>query len=474
MNSLNKPFIHDDFMLQNDLAKTLYHQYVKDLPIIDFHTHLSPKAIYEDKPFTSLSHIWLADDHYKWRLLRTDGIDEAYITGSKSDEEKLHAWAKTVPHLFGNPVFHWTQLELKRYFNIDELLDESTAKQVMKSANNLLSLITPRQILSLFSVETICTTDDPIDNLRYHELLQQDKNCKTTVLPTFRPDKLLHPEDKNFSKWIRLLGRSDHHTIEYLDDLKMVISHRIDYFHQHGCRLSDHALDNVFFETATDQEIEQILFRAIHHETLTKPEIHAFQTHMMIYLSELYQKYGWVSQLHIGAYRNVNQSKYKQFGPDSGFDGVQDQTVSTSLGSLLSSMQEHNALPKTIIYTLNANQYDVLLPLIQAFQGEGKRGRIQFGSAWWFLDSVSGIRRQMNAYMNYGVFSTFIGMLTDSRSFMSFPRHEYFRRVLCQVVSEEVNQGYYPNDIKKISELVQNISYYNASSYFAFPRRNQS
>ncbi len=404
-------FMDQNFMLKNKTAKKLYAA-VKDLPIIDYHCHISPKMIAENHKFKNAFELFLGGDHYKWRQLRTNGIEEKYITGDGDDYEKWEAFAKTMPLLIGNPLYHWTHLELKRYFGINEPLSEKNAKAVWDKVNSCLEKEEYRAqgLIKMSNVEVICTTDNPYDSLEYHKQL---KDFGTKVVPAFRPD---------------------------IDNLKEDITERMDYFHENGCRLSDHAVDRM-----DDDIIEKLIF-----------------------LGEEYAKRGWVWQLHIGALRNNNTKMFEKLGPDTGFDSVNDFQIAEGLSKILDSLDKKDMLPKTILYTLNPKDNYVLGTMLGNFQGGGVPGKIQFGSGWWFNDQRDGMESQMRALANLGMISRFVGMLTDSRSFVSYPRHEYFRRILCNILGKWAEEGEYPQDLEMLTKIAKDISYYNAKSYFDF------
>ncbi len=404
-------FINDDFMLKNDLAKELYSE-VKDLPIIDYHCHISPKMIAENYQFKNACELFLGGEHYKWRQMRTNGIDEKYITGDADDYEKWLAFAKTVPLLIGNPLYHWTHLELKRYFGIDKELSEATAKEIWDKVNSLLATEEYRVqgLIRMSNVETICTTDAPYDTLEYHKIL---KGFGVKVVPAFRPN---------------------------LDDIRDDIGERMDYFHENGCRLSDHAVDKM-----DDEIIEKLIF-----------------------LGKEYAKRGWVWQLHIGALRNNNTKMFNKLGPDTGFDSINDFQIAEGLSRILDALNKEDMLPKTILYTLNPKDNYVLGTMLGNFQGGGIPGKIQFGSGWWFNDQRDGMEGQMMSLANLGMLARFVGMLTDSRSFVSYTRHEYFRRILCNLLGKWVEEGEYPRNMDMLKKIAKDICYYNAKSYFDF------
>ena len=461
-----KPFIHDDFLLPNSIAKSLYEKYAKDLPIMDYHCHLDPKAIYEDKKYNNLYEVWLEADHYKWRLMRAFGVTEDFITGNQPDELKFMKWAEVVPELIGNPLYHWTHFELSRYFNVNELLSLNTAPSIYKNVNKQLEHLTARKLIEMSHVETICTTDDPVDSLKWHDLLAKDSSFKTKVLPAFRPDKAINLELSWFRSWIDELSSVTQMDLTSFDSLKKALVNRIDYFHQRGCRLSDHALDVILYEKATEEELSVIYEKAYHGISLSKEEIKKYKGNLLVFLGREYKKRGWVQQYHIGAFRNLSERMLQKLGPDTGFDAINDGLIAKPLAELLNALDHTDELPKTILYTLNPRDFEVAITIMAAFQGGGIRGKIQFGSSWWFLDTIDGMTKQIKALANNGLLSQFVGMLTDSRSFLSYPRHEYFRRILCNVISEEVRLGYFPNDEELLGKMITNISYGNAKNYF--------
>ena len=463
-----KSFIHDDFLLSNEVAKKLYHEYAKKMPIIDYHCHLDPKEIYEDKKFRNLFDAWLSGDHYKWRLMRANGVTEDYITGNKPDFEKFMKWAEVVPHLVGNPLYHWTHFELKRFFNVDTLLSPKTAPSIYEEVNQKLETLTARKLIEMSQVDVICTTDDPIDSLEWHEKLKNDHTFKTKVLPAFRPDKAINIELSWFQEWVLKLSKVVGYPLSNIELYKQALIERIDYFHERGCLLSDHALDVVMYEKATLEEVASIYEKAIHHEELSSREIRKFKGYMLVFFGIEYNKRGWVQQYHIGALRNLSERMLKNLGPDTGFDGINDGLIARPLSHLLDALDSTGELPKTVLYTLNPRDFEVAITMMAAFQGGGIPGKIQFGSAWWFLDTIDGMTKQIKALGNNGLLSRFVGMLTDSRSFLSYPRHEYFRRLLCNIIGEQVTLGYYPEDYELLGKMVENISFHNAKNYFNF------
>ena len=466
-----KKFITEDFLLQSDFAKTLYHHYAKDLPIIDYHCHLSPQDIAVNRQFKNLTKIWLEGDHYKWRAMRTLGIDEKYITGNASDEEKFTNWGHTVPYTVRNPLYHWTHLELKRYFDIDELLTPETASSIYKACSDKLQDpgYHTRGLLTKMNVEVVCTTDDPIDSLEHHQKIKNEY-IAIKILPTFRPDKAYAIEKSEaYSSYLDRLAQASGVNINRFDDLLRALEKRIDYFHEYGCKLADHGLESLYFpEQEISITIEQLFSKIIKHEKLSTEEIHYFKYHVLIELGRLYHKKGWTQQYHIGALRNTNERMLKTLGSDTGFDSIGDFSQARSLSLFLNKLDSTNQLSKTIIYNLNPSDNEVMASMIGNFNDGSVKGKVQYGSAWWFLDQKDGMEKQINALSNLGLLSCFIGMLTDSRSFLSFPRHEYFRRILCNVIGRDVENGELPADEKWLGKIIADICYHNAKDYFNF------
>ena len=450
-------FINDNFMLKTETARKLYDA-VKDLPIIDYHCHLSPKMIAEDYKFRNAYDLFLGGDHYKWRQMRTNGVDEEYITGGADEYEKFKAFARTVPYLIGNPLYHWTHLELKRYFDIDETLNEESCERIWNRVNECLAKdeFSAQNLIKRSNVAIICTTDDPIDTLEYHEQL---KNFETKILPTFRPDKAVEIGKETFLPYIAQTG------VKTYAELVAWMRARIQYFHDHGCRLSDHALEYVPFGIG---DAEAAFNKRMAGGELTNEEIDAFKTAMLTVCAEEYTKLGWAMQLHIGALRNNNRRMYEKLGADVGFDSINDLCIAENLSKFMDSLEYRDVLPKTILYTLNPKDNYVLGTMLGNFQKAPVAGKIQFGSGWWFNDQRDGMEAQMQALANLGMLARFVGMLTDSRSFVSYPRHEYFRRILCNLVGKWVDEGEYPMDMETLTEIVSGICYHNALRYFNF------
>lgn len=465
------PFLTEDFLLQSEPAKRLYHQFAKDQPIIDYHCHLSPQDIALNREFDNLTRIWLEGDHYKWRAMRTLGIDEKYITGKASDVEKFEKWAFAVPYTMRNPLFHWTHLELKRYFGVEKLLTPDTAKEIYEQASALLKKpdYATRSLLKKMKVVTICTTDDPADSLNFHQQIKKDK-FEITILPTFRPDKSYAVEKPDvYQKYLETLSAASGTQINSFDTLMAALENRIEFFHSQGGRLSDHGLEQLYFpENKSGYSADSLFKKLLKGETLTKPEREYFKYAVLIQLGKLYHKKGWTQQFHLGALRNTNQRMLSVLGPDTGFDSIGDFSQSQALGAFLNELDSSDQLAKTILYNLNPSDNEVMATMIGNFNDGSIRGKIQFGSGWWFLDQKDGMEKQINSLSNMGLLSCFVGMLTDSRSFLSYPRHEYFRRILCNMIGNDVMNGELPWDEKWLGKLVSDICYNNAKNYFNF------
>jgi len=464
-------FISDNFLLENKTAEYLYYNYVKHLPIIDYHCHLPVDEIASNKKFENLTKIWLNGDHYKWRAMRANGVPEKYITGEVSDWEKFLAWAKTVPFTIRNPLYHWTHMELKYPFGIsDRLLNEETAKDIWEECNGLLNTkeFYAKELIKKFNVETICTTDDPTDLLEYHKQLKKDK-YEINVFPAFRPDRGRMIENIGlFNLWFNKLQEvTDIHIMNfrtYIDALR----NRHDYFHANGCRLSDHGLETAYAEDYSSEEIEKIFSKVLLNKELKPEEILKFNSAMLYEFGIMDYEKNWTQQFHIGALRNTNTRMYHVLGPDTGFDSIGDLETARPLAKFLNKLDSNNQLTKTIIYNLNPADNELIATMIGNFQDGSLPGKIQFGSGWWFLDQKDGIEKQLNVLSNMGLLSRFVGMLTDSRSFLSYPRHDYFRRVLCNIIGKDVESGLIPNSEDLIVPVVENICYFNAKNYFGF------
>lgn len=464
-------FIHEDFMLQNSVAKHLYHQYAKDLPIFDYHCHLDPKQIADDHEFETITELWLAGDHYKWRGMRANGISESKITGNASPEEKFKAWAETAEVAIGNPLFHWTQLELKQYFGIDELLTSKNWEDIYNKANRILKerKLTARKLMKESNVEFVGTTDNPTDTLEYHNSIQKDETFDVTVAPSFRPDEAFAIGENKFNLFINKLVDLSGTDITNYSELVKQLEARVDHFDAHGTLASDHGLTELLFAESTDEEIDSIFAKGLEKEQLTKEEKAKYLTRLLTDLAGMYTKRNWIMQIHFGAIRNNNQMMFNKVGADAGFDSINDQgNVADVLNNLLNHMQENGGLPKTILYNLNPEYNHIVASTVANFQAneEGIKGKVQFGSGWWFNDTEQGMLRQLETLADHGLLMHFVGMLTDSRSFVSYPRHDYFRRIFCNYVGEQVELGKFPNEEYLLKELIENVCYKNAKRYF--------
>ena len=469
-----KPFMDKDFLLTNDTARTLYHQHAARMPIIDYHCHINPAEIAEDRHFSTITQVWLGGDHYKWRAMRSAGVPERCVTGDASDEEKFHAWAATLPHLIGNPLYHWTHLELQRYFDIHEPLSAKNAAQVYAACNDVLSRsdMSARGIMQKSRVELICTTDDPADDLRHHLAIAADDNCPSAVLPTFRPDKASRPDKPDFGAYLDKLGKAAGMRIATMDDLRQALLQRIDFFHRAGCRVSDHGLDKIVCRTASEEVLNVILTKGRAGEAVSAQESEAFQTAVLRTCAAAYREKDWAMQLHFGCVRNASSTMFDRLGPDTGYDTINDEGFTApTLSRLLDLLERDNALPRTILYSLNPSDNAVVATVMGAFQTNSPvPGRIQMGSAWWFNDHKKGMEQQLMDLMSMGVAGTFVGMLTDSRSFLSYTRHEYFRRILCNLLGTMAENGEYPLDMELLGNIAENISYRNTRNYFGFDK----
>lgn len=461
-------FINDNFLLQNSFSETLYHEYVRDLPIIDYHNHLPPKDIAENRIFQNLSQVWLEGDHYKWRALRAQGVDEKYITGDASDEEKFLKWAETVPYTVRNPLYHWTHLELKRYFNIDDLLTLENAEKVYRECSNKLQEASYHTIglLAQRKIEFLGTTDDPVDTLIYHKIINKNNNAPKT-LPTFRPDKAYAIENiSTYLDYLDLLSNASQIEIKTYDDLISALDNRITYFHDVGCRIADHGLEQLYEVDKKSGDCNVIFNKIKSRKNLSKEEVKTFKSTTLLLLCRMYHAKGWVQQFHLGAIRNNNTRLLDKLGSDTGFDSMGDFSQAKALSSFLNNLDSTNQLSKTILYNLNPAYNEVFATMAGNFNDGTVKGKVQYGSAWWFLDQKDGMEKQINTLSNMGLLSSFVGMLTDSRSFLSFPRHEYFRRILCNLIGQDVENGELPADEKWLGKIASDICYYNAKAYF--------
>ncbi|MBD2715220.1 glucuronate isomerase [Microvirga sp. STR05] len=465
-----KPFLNEDFLLQTATAQQLYHEYAAAMPIIDYHNHLLPDQIAGDKQFDNITQIWLYGDHYKWRAMRANGIPERYITGDASDWEKFEKWAETVPQTVRNPLYHWTHLELQRYFGITELLNAGSARRIYDQCNEKLRMpeYSVQNLLRRMKVETLCTTDDPADSLEHHRALAAS-GFEVRVLPTFRPDKAMAVEDAaSFNQYLDKLGEAAAVEIRTFYDLQTALRLRHDYFAALGCRLSDHGLEQIYAADYTESDCNDIFAKIRSGEELTADEVLRFKSAMLVLLAEMDWEKGWTQQFHLGALRNNNARMLRQLGPDTGWDSIGDFPQGRALSKFLNRLDEQDKLAKTIIYNLNPADNELIATMIGNFNDGSVAGKVQFGSGWWFLDQKDGMEKQINALSNMGLLSRFVGMLTDSRSFLSYPRHEYFRRVLCNLFGNDVENGELPADMEGLGTIIQNICHGNAKQYFGF------
>lgn len=471
-----KKFLDENFLLNSPTAQLLYHEYAKGMPVIDYHNHLPPQEIAADKNFENITAIWLNGDHYKWRAMRANGVPEEFITGHKSDWEKFQQWAKTVPYTLRNPLFHWTHLELQRYFNITELLNEHSAQAIYEETSARLRTpdFSVRKLIEKMNVKLICTTDDPTDSLEHHIKLKTD-GWKVKVWPAFRPDKAMQVDDENsFNHYLSLLEKSSDTSISSYQDYLNALKKRHDYFVTQGCRVSDHGLEEIYAEEYTSSEIAAIFSKIRSGRALSEDEIRKFKSAMLVTFAEWDWEKGFVQQYHLGALRNNNSRMMKQLGPDTGWDSMGDFSQARSLAKFLDRLDRNNTLTKTIIYNLNPADNELFATMIGNFNDGSIAGKIQWGSAWWFLDQKDGMTRQLNALSNMALLSRFVGMLTDSRSFLSFPRHEYFRRILCNLLGEEIENGELPNDTAWVGKIICDICFHNAKNYFGWQYLDES
>lgn len=467
-----KQFLDKDFLLQTETATQLYHEHAAQQPIIDYHCHLSPEMVANDHRFRSLTDIWLTGDHYKWRAMRTNGIDERFITGKEtSDYDKFEKWAETVPYTMRNPLYHWTHLELKTAFGIEKLLSPTTAREIYDECNALLATpeYTARGLMRRYKVEVVCTTDDPVDTLEYHIKTRND-GFEIKMLPTWRPDKAMAVEvPATFIAYMEQLSKVSGVTISTVDDMIQALKVRHDFFAVQGCKLSDHGIEEFYAEEYTDSEIKAIFNKVYGGTELTHTEILKFKSAMLVIFAEMDHEKGWTQQFHYGAIRNNNSRYFRQLGPDTGFDSIGTFNTAKALSKFLNRLDTNNKLAKTILYNLSPSDNEMIATMIGNFQDGTIPGKIQFGSGWWFLDQKDGMEKQLNSLSVLGLLSRFVGMLTDSRSFLSYPRHEYFRRTLCNLIGNDVEQGLLPaSELNFIGKMVENISYLNAKRYFQF------
>lgn len=465
-----KGFMKEDFLLSNKTSQRLYDNHGKNMPIIDYHCHIDPKEIAEDKKFENITQLWLYGDHYKWRFMRSCGVDEYYITGGATDKERFLKWAECIGKAIGNPLFHWTHLELQRYFGYYGILNKNTAEEVWEICNKMLEddSMSVRNIIIKSNVKLICTTDDPVDDLKWHKIIKTDESFGVKVFPAWRPDKAMNIEKTTFVQYIEKLSRVSGIEINDFNSLKKALINRMDYFETNGCKISDHALEYVMYLPAEVKEIEDIFKKRILGYELSKIEELKYKTAFMMFVGKEYHKRNWAMQLHYGCKRDNNSYMFDKLGPDTGYDTIDNYVPSGQMADFIDGLNKENTLPKTIIYSLNPNDNASIGTLLGCFQDSSAVGKIQHGSAWWFNDHITGMKDQMISLGNLGNLSGFIGMLTDSRSFLSYTRHEYFRRILCDLVGSLVENGEFPEDYEILGEIIENISYNNADKYFEF------
>ena len=466
-----KAFMDKDFLLSNPTAEKLYHDFAANTPVLDYHCHINPKEIAEDRKFDNITQVWLGGDHYKWRYMRSSGIDEKYITGDASDKEKFLKWAEVLGKAIGNPLYHWSHLELQRYFNFYKPLNKNTAEEAWEVCNAALAQddMSVRNIIRRSNVTLLCTTDDPIDDLHYHKEIAEDETFEVKVLPAWRPDKAMNLEKENYLDYLSQLEEVSGVTIKTFKDLKAALSNRMDFFASMGCNVSDHGIEYVMYQPGTEEQIEKIFAKRLAGEMPSRGEELRFKTEFMLFVSREYAKRNWVLQLHYGAKRDNNTKMFDILGPDTGYDCIKNETSAAELADFLNALEITGELPKTIIYSLNPVDNAYIGTILGCFQSSEAVAKIQQGSAWWFNDHKVGMQEQMASLASLGNLSGFVGMLTDSRSFLSYTRHEYFRRILCNYFGTLVENGEYPEDYDILGEMVKDISYYNAVRYFQFP-----
>ena len=465
-----KKFLDENFLLETKTAEILYHEHAKDMPVIDYHCHLPPDDIAKDRQFENLTQIWLKGDHYKWRAMRANGIPEEFITGNASDSEKFQKWAETVPYTLRNPLYHWTHLELTQPFGITKILNKDTAAEIYEEAGAMLNTaeFSTRNILRKMNVEVVCTTDDPVDSLKHHIKVKRE-GLEIKLLPAWRPDKAMAVENTNkYNVYLASLAEVSDTDINSLEKLLEALQKRHDFFHKNGCRLSDHGIETFYAGEYTDKDLELIFGKVRSGKKLSEDEIHKFKSGMLTILAMMDHDKGWTQQFHIGAIRNNNSRMLKLLGPDTGYDSIGDFEVARPMSNFFDKLAQKEKLTKTIVYNLNPRDNELIASMLYNYNDGSTPGKMQFGSGWWFLDQKMGMEKQMNDLSLLGLLSHFVGMLTDSRSFLSFPRHEYFRRILCNLLGNDVENGLIPNDMDLIGKMVENICYYNARNYFGF------
>ncbi|MCD7830126.1 MAG: glucuronate isomerase [Clostridiales bacterium] len=463
-----KAFMDQDFLLSTETAKKLYHEVAEQLPIIDYHCHINPQEIAEDRKFDNISQVWLGGDHYKWRLMRACGVPEEKVTGSASDREKFRAFAAAMPQIIGNPVYHWSHLELQRGFGITEPLTPDNADEIYDKCNEMLQQYSARQLMEKFNVKAICTTDDPIDDLHWHDAIAADPTMSIKVLPAFRPDKGVNIEKPGFDAYIQKLSAVVGRELTSAEDVAAALVERIDYFNSKGCLCADHGLDYCMYAEPDSAAANEAFAQAMAGQKPAKPLADAYKTLVTIACAKRYSELNWVMQIHFGCLRDNNKPQFAALGPDTGYDAVNSQSGVENLAPLLNAFVENNGLPKMILYSLNPVDNTAIATIMACFQGGGVAGKMQQGSAWWFNDNRPGMREQLTALASNGALGQFVGMLTDSRSFLSYTRHEYFRRILCELLGEWVESGQYPNDEKQLKKLVADLSFNNTNNFFRF------
>ena len=464
-----KQFLDEDFILSTDAAKKLYHEYAETMPILDYHCHLNPREIYEDVKFDNITRVWLGGDHYKWRQMRSNGVEEKYITGDASDREKFQKWAETLEVAIGNPLYHWSHLELKRFFGYDGYLNGETAEEVWNLCNEKLQNgLTARKMIKMSNVTLVCTTDDPIDSLEWHKKIAEDETFDVQILPAWRPDKAMYIEKPDYADYLKKLSRISGVPVNSFASLTEALKKRMDFFAENGCTVSDHGLPYVMYEPASEEELEKIFEKRLAGDMLTAMEERKFKTAFMVAMGREYHERNWVMQLHYGVKRDNNGKIFGELGPDAGIDCISNYAPSAEMADYLNVLAKDDKLPKTIIYSLNPSDDAAIGTIIGCFQDSSAIGKIQQGSAWWFNDNKTGMINQMTSLANLGLLGNFVGMLTDSRSFLSYTRHEYFRRIMCDLIGGWVENGEYPADWKTLEKIVKGISYNNAVRYFGF------
>lgn len=465
-----KSFMDEEFLLSNPTAKTLFHEFAKKMPIVDYHCHINPEEIAKNRKFENITQVWLGGDHYKWRMIRSNGVDEKYITGDSTDREKFQRFAESLPRAIGNPLYHWTHLELKRYFGYDGALNGDTAEEVWNLCNAKLKTdeMSVRGIIAQSDVKLVATTDDPIDSLEWHKFIKEDSTCKVKVIPTWRPDKIMNIEKPTFAQYVADLSKASGVAIKSVKDVYAALTNRLNFFDEMGCKASDHGINYIMYNPASEAEVESIFEKGLSGKAPTADETDKYKFAILLFLGKEYAKRGWVMQLHYGTIRDTNTPMFQKMGPDTGFDCIAQHNSASDIVRFFDSLNQNNELPKTILYSLNPNDNQMIDTVIGCFQGTEAAGKMQHGSAWWFNDTKTGMIEQLTSLANLSVLGNFVGMLTDSRSFLSYTRHEYFRRILCNLIATWVENGEYPCDINSLGKMVQDISFNNAVNYFGF------